>query len=82
LRSAFSGFSRQPEIPFLKQYEPVFTRESFVDPDGSLQVKGYFPTEPLATTFELAYVYEKHDWKLFGINLAMRKEAEGDGVRP
>lgn len=74
LRSAFSSFSKQPEILLLDQHEPVFSRDSSIDPEGLLKVEGFFSTKPLATTFQLTYLYEKPQWKLMGINLAMRKD--------
>jgi len=75
LRSAFSGFSRQPEIPLLPQHGPVvLTKDGLIDEEGLLAVEGYLPTKPQATTFQLTYLYEKPRWKLLGINVAMRDD--------
>ena len=76
LSAAFSGFDQVPEIPQISQYDPVFSKDSTLDPEGLLQVEGYFPTKPKATTFRLTYLYEKPQWKLLGMKVAMKELIE------
>jgi len=80
VRSQIIRFSRQPGIPFPGQHEPVFSGDSLVDPEGLLNVEGYFSTIPQATIFKLTYLYEKPQWKLPGINLAMRESPEKNRI--
>jgi hypothetical protein len=72
LRSVFSGFANQKELAQISQHNPIFTKDSWIDSDGLLDVEGHFPTTPEATTFKLKYLYEKPEWRLLGINVAMK----------
>jgi hypothetical protein len=71
LRAAFGGFTKQKEIGLLNQHDPVLPTDCLINSDGLLEMEGYFPTTPKATTFKLTYLYEKPLWRLLGINVAM-----------
>jgi len=77
MRSAFSGFSDQQEMSLIGELRPVLTNDIRIDHEGQLEVKGYFQTKPEATTFELSYIFEKPEWRLLGINVAMSKDIPG-----
>jgi hypothetical protein len=81
LLQAFKGFAEVPELSQISRQAPVLEEGSHIDKDGVLKVGGHYPTQPEATTFELAYIREQNDWKLLGINVAMKKMPQVDERR-
>lgn len=73
----FKSFSDQNiDLTILQDLEPIFTAEAFLDEDGLLVLQGRYPTEPSVVYFEMDYIYEDSDWKLFGINVNVTPEEE------
>ncbi len=78
LYEAFEGFAKVKAIEQLGQHAPILEKEVCIDKDGLLKFSGYYPTQPEATTFRLTYIQEQNDWKLLGINVAMKKIPRND----
>jgi hypothetical protein len=53
----------------VRDMEPVFDTPPFINPDGLLVVRGYYPTAPNQKRFDLTFIYELPKWRLFGINV-------------
>ena len=73
LYGAFKGFATVKAIEQLGQHTPILEEGMGIDKDGILKFSGHYPTQPEATTFRLTYIQEQNDWKLLGINVAMKK---------
>ena len=78
LYEAFEGFAKVKAIEQLGQHAPILEKGVCIDKDGLLKFSGYYPTQPEATTFRLTYIQEQNDWKLLGINVAMKKIPRND----
>lgn len=48
-------------------FTPKLTRVPAIDDDGMLRVAGYFPTEPQAVQFDLAFEFVGGEWRHFGV---------------
>ncbi len=74
LQREFQPFvEKKVDISSIKSVEPVWTAPVAVGTDGLLVLAGYFPTEPYRVHFSLKYIYELPSWKLFGIDVNLRK---------
>lgn len=70
LQALFKDFmDKEIDLVSIKKLEPVFSSPASIDSDGVLVVKGYYPTTPARTLFQLKYLQEDGDWKLVGINV-------------
>lgn len=78
LYGAFKGFAKIKEMEQLNQHAPILEEDSGIDKDGILNLSGYYPTQPEATTFRLSYIQEQNKWKLLGIRVAMKKMVQDD----
>jgi len=78
LYGAFKGFATVKAIEQLGQHTPILEEGMGIDKDGILKFGGHYPTQPEATTFRLTYIQEQNDWKLLGINVAMKKIPRAD----
>ncbi|MBN1211979.1 MAG: hypothetical protein JXA92_05325 [candidate division Zixibacteria bacterium] len=73
LYSAFKSFADQDiDLTAVKGLKPVFNLPPNINDDGILVLKGNYPSKPLIVYFEIKYIYEHPDWKLFGINVSVR----------
>lgn len=73
LLTGFRSFVEQDiDLTVLANLEPVFSEEPRLDEDGILYLTGYYPSQPAVTYFELKYVYEHPDWKLFGSGVEVK----------
>jgi hypothetical protein len=73
LFNAFKSFAEQNiDLTSLEGNVPVFNLPPAVNDDGILMLKGYYPSQPPIVYFEIKYIYEHPDWKLFGINVSIR----------
>lgn len=73
LFNAFKGFSdNNIDLTVLKDIEPVFSQPPSIDDNDILVLDGYYPSEPPIAYFNLKYIYEYPDWKLFGIHVNMK----------
>ncbi len=52
---------------------PVFATEPTVQQNGVLQLTGYFPTQPVRISFDLAYRFVGIRWRLLGISVFANK---------
>ncbi|MDQ6808915.1 MAG: hypothetical protein M3Z64_05745 [Verrucomicrobiota bacterium] len=70
LGALFKDFGdKEIDLAPIKKLEPVFSSPPSIDSDGVLVVKGYYPTTPARTIFQLKYLQEKDEWKLVGIKV-------------
>lgn len=74
LQHAFQSFIDQNiNIAGIQGAEPVFDRPPWVNTDGLLILSGYYPTKPYRVLFGLKFYYEVPSWRLFGIDVQVRK---------
>lgn len=74
LNEAFDSFIKAKfDWPNLEKTEPLFDEKPEIDDVGRLVLKGYFPTKSYIIYFKLSYIYEHPEWKLFGINVDVKK---------
>ncbi len=60
------------DLSGIRSLKPTFTSPAKIDKSKgtkTLEVKGEYPTSPNNSTFELSYVPEGKEWKLFGLNV-------------
>lgn len=55
------------DLTVLNQLQPVFQKKPYLNDEGVLALKGYYPTESFISYFELKYIYEDTEWKLINI---------------
>ena len=48
---------------------PTYEQPPYVDPEGKLILRGFFPTEPSRVPFEMDFVSGEGEWKLIRINV-------------
>lgn len=78
LQHAFSSFiDQQIDIAGIDGIEPVFDRPAWVNTDALLVVSGYYPTKPYRVLFALKFYYEVPAWRLFGLDVSVKK-ADGN----
>jgi hypothetical protein len=74
LQRAFQPFiDKQVEISSIRTVEPIWDAPVTVGTDGLLLLSGYYPTEPHRVHFALKFLYELPSWKLFGLDVNLRK---------
>jgi hypothetical protein len=74
LQGFFQDFiDQEVDLTVIKGMEPVFSEAPYIDDDNLLQLKGYYPTDPMTTHFELSYMYEHPNWKLVRIDVETRQ---------
>ncbi len=74
LQRAFQPFiDKQIDLSGIQKVEPVWDAPVTVGTDGLLGLSGYYPTDPYRIHFTLKFVYELPAWKLFGIDVSLRK---------
>jgi hypothetical protein len=68
--AAFRQFSdRGIDLTVLRGHEPELSEPPFINDDGLLVAKGRYAVAPYSVPFELKYMFEDPEWKLFGIDL-------------
>ena len=78
LQGAFKSFvDQQIDIAGIANAEPVFDRPAWVNTDGLLVVSGHYPTRPYHVLFSLKFFYEVPVWRLFGLDVSVRKADAG-----
>ncbi len=78
-RQAFGGYIQQNINLFpVAKTSPIFTEKPNMDQNGTLRLKGYFPTRPSRVYFDYSYNKENGQWKLTGITLNVRPLQEKD----
>ena len=74
LKKLFEEFRRKDiDIDIIAALKPVYDPAPFVDSNGKLVVKGYFPTEPNRVNFHLDLIPSDGDWKLIEIDVKLAK---------
>lgn len=77
LHNAFQAFmDRGIDLTSLGQLEPVFDEPPQITSDGLLVLSGHYEAQPFWVHFSLKFMYELPDWKLFGIDVNLRKPPE------
>ncbi len=56
--------------------EPVLDPPPQITTDGLLLIAGHYPSKPYEVVFSLKFIYELPNWKLFGIDVNLRKSPE------
>lgn len=73
LKTSFQGFiDGEADMSDIKSMKADFTSPLEIEREGSirkLMAKGEYDTSPLKTEFELQYIPEGKEWKLFGIRV-------------
>ncbi|HYI05550.1 MAG TPA: hypothetical protein VD858_11730 [Reyranella sp.] len=70
LARRFQEFNKKHvDFDIVAALKPSYDPAPKVDDDGKLQVKGYFPTEPLQVYFNLEFIPSDGEWKLIAINV-------------
>jgi hypothetical protein len=74
LTRAFQPFiDNEVDMSGIKDVEPVFDSPPMVTSEGLLLVAGNYPTDRYRVVFALRFIYELPKWKLFGIDVTLRK---------
>jgi hypothetical protein len=74
LNRAFQPFiDNGVSLAGIKDIEPVFDGPAHVSSEGLLVISGMYPTAPYRVIFSLRFIYELPTWKLFGIDVTLRK---------
>lgn len=70
LRQVFGQFVDQRlDLSGVHNLEPVLGAPPSTSSEGLLVVSGFYPLRPQPLEFELKYIYEHPQWKLFGIHV-------------
>ncbi|RYD63408.1 MAG: hypothetical protein EOP84_33670 [Verrucomicrobiaceae bacterium] len=77
LERAFQPFVDQGvNLSGALKLEPVLDPPPQITTEGLLVVAGHYPSKPYHVEFALKYIYELPSWKLFGIDVNLRKPKE------
>ena len=77
LQRAFQPFMDQEiNIGGALNLKPVLDTAPQISTEGLLLVSGHLPSKPYQVEFSLKFIYELPDWKLFGIDVNLRKAQE------
>ncbi len=72
LKETFKDFSQKHiDIHVVAAFKPTYAESPKIDPEGKLQVKGYFPTEPVRVNFELGFIPSDAEWRLILIHVKL-----------
>jgi hypothetical protein len=74
LQHAFQPFiDKEVSLDAIKGKDPILDNPAQVSTDGLLLVSGHYDTEPYRVYFALKFQYELPKWKLFGIDVTLKK---------
>lgn len=66
----FSGFIEQKiNLLPVANLKPQFRNPPSLSNDGTLTLKGYFPTRPSQVEFDYSFLWRNNGWKVSGISL-------------
>jgi hypothetical protein len=72
LKETFKEFSeKNVDIDIVTAMAPTYDQPPYVDGEGRLVLKGFFPTEPTRVAFEMDFIASDGDWKLIRINVKL-----------
>jgi hypothetical protein len=70
LKTTFKEFNdKNVDIDIVTAMTPTYEQPPYVDADGKLILRGFFPTEPSRVSFEMDFVSGAGEWKLIRINV-------------
>lgn len=73
LKMAFREFiEKKIDLTIVQGQAPVLSEAPYIDQDGVLRLKGYYPTQPYMVQFDLGYLYEHPNWKLISISVSTK----------
>ena len=61
----------------LRAGDIVFDETPVIGVDKVLRLVGFYPTEPMRVVFDLAYISEAGEWRLFGMTVGLKKFTGG-----
>ena len=71
-RAAFKQFRvENTDYDIIAAMAPTYDPKPAIDKDGTLVVKGTFPTEPSRVRFDLEFIPSEGEWKLITIQVKM-----------
>jgi hypothetical protein len=74
LHRAFQPFiDKKVDLSGIATKQPIFDSEPMVSTDGLLIATGRYDTEPYKVMFSMKFMYELPKWKLFGLDVSLRK---------
>jgi hypothetical protein len=74
LQRAFQNYiDNDVNMSGVADLEPVFDAPPQMTSDGLLIVSGHYPSQPMQVVFNLKFIYELPNWKLFGVSVDLRK---------
>jgi Domain of unknown function (DUF4878) len=74
LHRAFQPFiDKRVDLSGITTKKPIFDAPPQVSIDGLLVVGGHYETQPYRVFFSMKYMYELPKWKLFGLDVSLRK---------
>jgi hypothetical protein len=81
IRNTFKQFIEQNiDMRAIKNLAPVYKKDPYLDSNSLLIVEGYYPTTPSQVHFNLKYIFEPPEWKLFGIYVNTKQPEETEQV--
>ena len=81
LKHNFREFhDKHVDIDIVCALAPVFDAPPHVDAEGKLVLRGFFATEPTRVSFEMDFIPNDGEWKLFRINVKVAPSADGPPV--
>jgi hypothetical protein len=70
LKATFKEFNdKNVDIDIVTAMVPTYDQPPYIDADGKLILRGFFPTEPSRVSFEMDFVSGEGEWKLIRINV-------------
>jgi len=70
LKATFKEFNeKNVDIDIVTAMAPTYDQPPYIDSEGKLILRGFFPTEPSRVSFEMDFVSGEGEWKLIRINV-------------
>jgi hypothetical protein len=74
LHRAFQPFiDKEVDLSGVAEKKPILDGPPQVSTDGLLVMSGHFDTQPYRVVFSMKFIYELPKWKLFGLDVSLRK---------
>jgi hypothetical protein len=73
---------RQIDLSPILFFTPKIVQQPQIDQRGLLRLVGFFPTAPEQVSFDIYYLFEGGQWRLFGIGVLMRPATEATAALP
>jgi hypothetical protein len=72
LKETFKEFNeKNVDIDIVTAMTPTYDQPPYVDGEGRLVLRGFFPTEPTRVGFEMDFITSDGEWKLIRINVKL-----------